>query len=92
MDNPAATAQQALESLIDAARRLGATQAKKGFGCYTKEDALLERAWHESITKHSADLCGALCASLCAELEQSGQTLGAQQQRDAVDDAMAKTE
>lgn len=29
MDNPAATAQQALESLIDAARRLGATQAKK---------------------------------------------------------------
>jgi hypothetical protein len=36
-------AQQALEALIESARLLGATQAKKGFGCYLQEDAMLER-------------------------------------------------
>jgi len=53
-------AQQALEMLIESARLLGATQAKKGFGCYSEEDAMLERAWHQSIAKHSATLRDAL--------------------------------
>jgi len=53
-------AQQALEALIENARLLGATQAKKGFGCFSQEDARLERAWHEGIAKHSAALRAAL--------------------------------
>lgn len=52
--------EQALDGLIESARLLGATQAKKGFGCYSREDAVLERAWHESIAKHSTALRAAL--------------------------------
>lgn len=43
-----------LDELVEAARLLGATQAKKGFGCYTDEDSRFERAMHESIAKHRA--------------------------------------
>lgn len=50
----------ALEALIENARLLGGTQAKKGFGCYSQEDANLERAWHEGIAKHSATIRAAL--------------------------------
>lgn len=39
-----------INDLIEAARLLGATQAKKGIGCYTREDARFERAMHESIS------------------------------------------
>ena len=39
-----------IDDLIEAARLLGATQAKKGIGCYTREDARFERAMHESIS------------------------------------------
>ena len=53
-------AQQALEALIENARLLGGTQAKKAFGCYSQEDANLERAWHEGIAKHSATIRAAL--------------------------------
>ncbi len=49
-------AQQALEALIEAARILGATQAKKGFGLYTSEDGRLEQVLHESLAKHSNTL------------------------------------
>lgn len=45
-----------LEELVEAARLLGTTQAKKGFGCYTEEDSRFERAMHESIAKHRAAL------------------------------------
>ena len=57
---PRAVVEQALEALIENARLLGATQAKKGFGCYSQEDARLERAWREGIAKHSAALRAAL--------------------------------
>ena len=40
----------AMQVLIEAARLLGATQAKKGIGYYTREDARFERAMHESIS------------------------------------------
>lgn len=39
-----------IADLIECARLLGATQAKKGIGCYTREDARFERAMHESIS------------------------------------------
>ena len=45
-----------LDELVEAARLLGTTQAKKGFGCYTAEDSRFERAMHESIAKHRAAL------------------------------------
>jgi len=48
--------QQALDDLIEAARLLGVTQAKQGFGCYTQEDARFERAMHEAVQKHSTVL------------------------------------
>jgi hypothetical protein len=53
-------AQQALEALIEAARILGATQAKKGFGLYTSEDGRLEQVLHELLAKHSNTLRTAL--------------------------------
>ena len=55
-----AAMQQALEALIEAARILGATQAKKGFGLYTSEDGRLEQVLHESLAKHSNTLRTAL--------------------------------
>ena len=49
--SPEGTAMQVLiDDLIEAARLLGATQAKKGIGYYTPEDARFERAMHESIS------------------------------------------
>lgn len=48
-----------IESLIESARLLGSTQAKKGFGCYTEEDGRFERAMHESIAKHRATVLAA---------------------------------
>ena len=39
-----------IADLIECARLFGATQAKKGIGCYTREDARFERAMHESIS------------------------------------------
>jgi len=47
---------QELDELVEAARLLGATQAKKGFGCHTDEDCRFERAMYESIDKHRAAL------------------------------------
>ncbi|MFN7537533.1 MAG: hypothetical protein ACK5QN_07585 [Burkholderiales bacterium] len=48
--------QQALDALIENARLLGITQAKRGYGFYSQEDAIFERAFHECIAKHSAVL------------------------------------
>ncbi|MCA2862860.1 MAG: hypothetical protein IM326_17010 [Microcystis sp. M020S1] len=48
--------QQALDALIENARLLGITQAKRGYGFYSQEDAIFERALHECIAKHSAVL------------------------------------
>ena len=62
-----AVVENALGLLIENARLLGATQAKKGFGCYSQEDARLERAWREGIAKHSAALRAALAAPQQAE-------------------------
>ena len=45
-----------LDELVEAARLLGVTQAKKGFGCHTDEDRRFERAMYESIDKHRAAL------------------------------------
>jgi hypothetical protein len=47
---------QALDALIENARLLGITQAKRGYGFYSQEDAIFERAFHECIAKHSAVL------------------------------------
>lgn len=46
-----------LEELAEAARLLGVTQARRGFGCYTDEDRRFERAMRESVAKHRAALC-----------------------------------
>lgn len=45
-----------LDELVEAARLLGVTQAKRGFGCHTDEDSRFERAMYESIDKHRAAL------------------------------------
>lgn len=45
-----------LDELVEAARLLGVTQAKRGFGCYTDEDRRFERAMYESIDKRRAAL------------------------------------
>lgn len=45
-----------LDELVEAARLLGVTQAKKLFGCHTDEDSRFERAMYESIDKHRAAL------------------------------------
>jgi hypothetical protein len=45
-----------LDELVEAARLLGVTQAKKLFGCHTDEDRRFERAMYESIDKHRAAL------------------------------------
>jgi len=41
-----------LNELEEAARLLGATQAKRLFGCYTDEDSRFELAMRRSIAKH----------------------------------------
>ena len=48
--------EQALDALIENARLLGITQAKQGYGFYSLQDAIVERALHECIAKHSAAL------------------------------------
>ena len=73
---PRAVVEQALEALIENARLLGATQAKKGFGCYSQEDARLERAWREGIAKHSAALRSALAQHSPATLFDPRGSLG----------------
>lgn len=45
-----------LDELVEAARLLGATQAKKLFGEHTEGDRRFERAMYESIDKHRAAL------------------------------------
>lgn len=45
-----------LDELVEAARLLGVTQAKRGFGCHTDEDRRFERVMYESIDKHRAAL------------------------------------
>jgi hypothetical protein len=45
-----------LDELVEAARLLGVTQAKRGFGCHTDADRRFERAMYESIDKHRAAL------------------------------------
>lgn len=62
-------AQQALDDLIENARLLGVTQAKKGFGCYSQEDTNLERAWHQGIAKHSATIRAALAQQAKSQIE-----------------------
>lgn len=57
-----------LDELEEAARLLGATQAKRLFGCYTDEDRRFERAMRESMAKHRAALCELLAEELRATL------------------------
>ena len=45
-----------IDLLIEAARVLGATQAKKLYGDYTPVDARVERAMREVIAKHIATI------------------------------------
>ena len=45
-----------IDELIESARLLGAIQAKRGFGVYTQEDAMIERAFYESIDEKTKTL------------------------------------
>ena len=51
---------QDLDELVEAARLLGVTQTKMGFGCHTDEDRRFERAMYESIDKRRAALLAAV--------------------------------
>jgi hypothetical protein len=42
----------AFDAAVEAARNLGATQAKRMAGVYTQTDAVVERGLHEAIAKH----------------------------------------
>lgn len=64
-----------LDELVEAARLLGVTQAKRGFGCHTDEDSRFERAVYESIDKHRA----ALRERLRREVEAEARLTVAQQ-------------
>lgn len=63
-----------LDELVEAARLLGVTQAKRGFGCHTDEDSRFERAMYESIDKHRAALLAERDA-LAAEVERLADAL-----------------
>lgn len=58
-----------LDELVEAARLLGVTHAKKLFVCHTDEDRRFERAMYESIDKHRAALLAERDA-LAAEVER----------------------
>lgn len=51
---------EALHQLIECARLLGQTQAKKGFGIYTQQDSRFEVAMYKSINEHEAKIKEAL--------------------------------
>ena len=51
---------EALNQLIECARLLGQTQAKKGFGTYTQQDSRFEVAMYKSINEHEAKIKEAL--------------------------------
>ena len=51
---------EALHQLIECARLLGQTQAKKGFGTYTQQDSRFEVAMYKSINEHEAKIKEAL--------------------------------
>ncbi len=38
-----------IDELIESARLLGLTQAKRGYGVYTQDDAIMERAFLEGV-------------------------------------------
>lgn len=73
-----------LDELVEAARLLGVTQAKRGFGCHTDEDSRFERAMYESIDKHRAALLAERDA-LAAEVERLAEAL--REVADNLDDA-----
>ena len=73
-----------LDELVEAARLLGATQAKKLFGCHTDEDRRFERAMYESIDKHRAALLAErdVLAAEVERLEEMLRELEGREQRD----------
>ena len=54
------TSKEAIDRLIECARLLGTTQAKKGAGTYTQQDSRSESAMYESIAAHRKALEAAL--------------------------------
>lgn len=48
--------EEEIDELAEAARLLGATQAKRLFGCYSDEDRRFELAMRESMAKHRTAL------------------------------------
>jgi len=40
---------RAIDDLIESARLLGGTQAKRGFGVYTQDDAIMEHSFWEGV-------------------------------------------
>ena len=62
-----AQARETIDPAISAARLLGVTQAKQGFGVYTEEDARFETAMHQAIAKHRR-IIAAIDEALNAEL------------------------
>ena len=55
--------EEVLHQLIECARLLGQTQAKKGFGIYTQQDSRFEVAMYKSINEHEAKIKEALAQS-----------------------------
>tara|TARA_R110000868_G_scaffold45337_1_gene150466 strand:+ start:193 stop:588 length:396 start_codon:yes stop_codon:yes gene_type:complete len=64
---------EALHQLIECARLLGQTQAKKGFGIYTQQDSRFEVAMYKSINEHEAKIKEALAQPERHELQAKGE-------------------
>jgi hypothetical protein len=81
--------EEAIDQLIECARLLGATQAKKVDGTYDQQDSRFETVMYESIAKHRKALEEALATPPAAPAAQR-QPLTDEQRRKLMSEAWNK--
>ena len=91
-----------IDELIESARLAGSTQAKRGYGVYTQDDAIMERAFWEGVearAKAIRDEVAALKAERDAAMKDAeryrylcGQPHWSEALEKAIDAAIAKAE
>lgn len=78
---------QAIDGLVESARLLGCTQAKRGFGVYTQDDAIMERSCWEGVearAKAIRDEVAALKAERDATIKDANRIDWYEKNKDAV--------
>lgn len=68
ISNTLSEIEHTLDDIIESARLLGATDAKRGFGCFTEADSRFMRAMYQSIDKRRNTICSAFIKD--GQLEQ----------------------